>query len=152
MSGAHVDAVVTHIVLFPYRGERPVLPWRENRTWLPEGEVRPGESAEDAIRRIALEQAGIENPTSTHLGHFRCRATVYQSELEPGALTFRAVYGVDVGGLADFPADGKFERRIVLQRELMHLIRDRYFEHYKEYTEALDKFVIQRAKERAGSA
>src|SRR5688500_643277 len=53
------DAVVSHVLLVAYRGERPVAAFREKRLWLPEGDVQEGESAEAAIRRVALEQAGI---------------------------------------------------------------------------------------------
>ncbi len=146
------DAVVTHVVLMPYRGERVALPWKDGRAVIPEGEVLAGETAEGAIRRICMEQVGIIDPGPSHLGHFRCRATIYSQQLPPGTITFRAVYGIDIGSLADSPSSQGYERRMVLQRDLLALIRDRYFEHWKEYTEALDKFVIRRAKERAAAA
>ena len=145
------DAPVVHVTLYPYRGERVVLPWKDGRPTLPEGDSLPGESAEATIRRVALEQCGIAGLEITHLGHFRCKATVYSKLLPAGTITYRALYGLDVSELADFPSAPGYERRIVLQRDLLALIRDRYFELSKEYLEALDKFVLARAK-RATSA
>ncbi|HXH23227.1 MAG TPA: NUDIX domain-containing protein [Dehalococcoidia bacterium] len=140
------DATVVHVTMYPYRGERVVLTWREGRLLLPEGDVKQGESAEEAVRRIALEQCGITDLEMTHLGHFKCRATVHSKLLPAGTITYRALYGVDVSALADFPAAPGHERRIVMQRDLLALVRDRYFEHWKEYLEALDQFVLARAK------
>lgn len=140
------DANVTHVTLIPYRGERAVLPWRQGRLQLPDGERKNGESIQAAVERIAREQAGILEPTFEHLGHFRCRATVYSKTLPAGTLTYRALFGVEVGGLSDFPEDETYERRIVLQRDLLSMIRERYNEYAIEYTEALDKFIIDRTK------
>jgi hypothetical protein len=139
-------ANVAHVTLYPYRGERVVLPWKDGRPVLPEGDAVEGETAEATVRRVALEQCGISALDFTHLGHFRCRATVH-SRLQPaGTVTYRVLYGLDVSDLADFPAAPGFERRIVLQRDLLALIRDRYFELSKEYLEALDQFVLARAR------
>jgi hypothetical protein len=140
------DAVVTHVTLLPYRGEKAVVAYHNGRNALPEGDVAPGEDVDAAIRRIASEQAGILDPTATHLGHMRCRATVYSKTDEPGTITYRAVYGVEVGGIADFPADPAYERRILLQRDMNTLIRDTYIEMRKEYTDALDRFLLDRLK------
>jgi ADP-ribose pyrophosphatase YjhB (NUDIX family) len=140
------DADVVHLTLIPYRGERAVVPRKQGRMQLPEGEVKEGESVEAAIERIAREQAGILNPTSSHLGHFRCRTTVYSKSLPPDTINYRALYGVEVGGLADAPEDETFERRIILQRDLIAMIRERYNEFTVEYTDALDDFIIERTK------
>jgi hypothetical protein len=140
------DAVVTHVTLIPYRGEKAVVGYRNGRMLLPEGEVAPGEDVDAVIRRAAAEQAGITELTYTELGHMRCRATVYSKTQEPGTITYRAVYGVDVGAIGDFPTDPAYERRIILQREMNTLIRDTYIEMRKEYTEALDRFLLDRLK------
>ena len=140
------DAQVVHVTLYPYRGERVVLPWKDGKPVLPEGDALEGESADTAIRRVALEQCGIAELEATHLGHFRCRSTVHSKLREAGTITYRALYGVDVSSLADFPSAEGYERRIVLQRDLLALVRERYWEHWKEYLEALDDFVLMRAK------
>jgi hypothetical protein len=145
------DASVVHVTLYPYRGERVVLPWKDGKPVLPEGDALAGENADQAIRRVAMEQCGIAGPDITHLGHFRCRATVHSKLLPAGTITYRALYGLDVSELADFPTSPGFERRIVLQRDLLALIRDRYFEVSKEYLEALDQFVLARAKRAAAT-
>ena len=140
------DANVTHVTLLPYRGEKAVVAYKNGRNALPEGDVAPGEDLDAAIRRIASEQAGILDCTPTHLGHMRCRATVYSKTEESGTITYRAVYGVDVGAIGDFPGDASFERRILLQREMNTLVRDSYIELRKEYTDALDRFLLDRLK------
>ena len=134
------------MTLIPYRGERPVVAWRAGRAWLPEGDVQEGEGAEAAVKRIALEQAGIVEPTARHLGHFVTRATNLSKTQAPGTITCQVLYGVDVGGFADFPADQTYERRTILQRDLNVLIRGSYVEFRKEYTEALDSFLLERLK------
>jgi hypothetical protein len=139
-------AAVEHVSLIPYRGERVVLAWRDGKLALPEGAVAPGESIDAAIRRIAEEQAGILNLTWLHLGQLRCRATTYSKTVEAGTITYRAIYGVEVGGLADFPSAPGFERRTVLQRDLLVVLRERYNEFSLEYTDALDRFIIHRVK------
>lgn len=140
------DATVTLVTLIPYRGERPVLAWRDGRLLLPEGEVRPGESAEDAVRRVALEQAGLQDLTIQHLGHFRCRATVYSQTQAPGTITYQALYGVEVGSFADFPADPVFQRRVISQRDLNVVLRSGYVERRLEFIHALDAWLLQRLK------
>ena len=140
------DATVTHVTLIPYRGERAVLAWQQGRLLLPEGDVGPAEDVEAAIKHIALEQAGILDPTPKHLGHFRCRATVNSKTLSPGTVTYQALYGVEVGGLADFPSDSAYERRIILQRDLNTLLRSSYVEMRREYTDSLDRWLLARLK------
>ena len=141
------DAVVTHVTLIPYRGERAVLAWTKGSgPRLPEGDVAPGETVAQAVARIAREQAGILDPVAKHIGHFRCRATVHSKTLPPDTVTYLALYGVEVGGVTDFPADPAYERRVVAQRDLNALIRGSYIVYRKEYTEALDRYLIGRLK------
>ncbi|HLF79311.1 MAG TPA: NUDIX domain-containing protein [Dehalococcoidia bacterium] len=140
------DAVVTHVTLIPYRGEKPVVAWRQGKMLLPEGNVREGESVDAAIKRIAEEQAGILDPTFVHLGHFRSRATSLSKTHAPDTITYQALYGVEVGSLADFPSDTNFERRIILQRDLNTLIRSSYVEVRREYTDSLDPWLLERLK------
>ena len=140
------DANVAHVTLIPYRGEKAVVAWRDGKLALPEGDVAAGEGVETAIKRIAAEQAGVLDPIATHLGHVRLRATSYSKTQAPGTVTYHALYGVEVGSLADFPADETYERRIILQRDLNTLLRESYIEYRKEYTEALDRFLIDRLK------
>src|SRR5262245_22581934 len=52
------DALVTHVTLIAYRGEKAVVAWRNGQSLLPEGDVREGEDVEAAIKRVAEEQAG----------------------------------------------------------------------------------------------
>ena len=146
------DAVVTHVLLAPYRGERPVVAFRDKRLWLPEGDVKQGESAEDAIRRIALEQTGISQLRFRQMGHLRCEATRNSVTQAEGTVTYRVFYVVEVQELADFPADPSYERRIVTQRDMNELIRSHYVEFRREYMEVLDIFVLELHKAAAQAA
>jgi hypothetical protein len=139
-------ATVTHITLIAYRGEKGVVAWKAGKMSLPEDDLAPGEDVEAAIKRIASEQAGILDPVARHLGHFRCRATTASKTQAAGTITYQALYAVEVGSLADFPTNPEYERRLLLQRDLNSLIRESYILYRKEYTESLDRFLIERLK------
>lgn len=140
------DALVTRVTLIAYRGEKAVVAWRNGQQRLPEGDVKPGESYEDAIRRIGEEQAGILDPTFVHLGHFRCRAAGGSRTFEPGTVFYQALFGVETGSLADFPSDSSYERRIILQRDLNTILRTSYVESRREFTDSLDPWLLTRLK------
>lgn len=140
------DANVTHVTTIPYRGERVVLPYKDGRYFLPEGNVAEGETAEAAINRIVMEQCGIEDPKITHLGHFTYKATTLNKKLPAGTTTYDALYVLEVGSLADNPGDESYERRIVLQRDLNQLLRGSYIERRREYTDTLDRWLLERLK------
>ena len=137
---------VNHVTLIPYRGEKAVVAWKAGQIMLPEGDILPGETPQQAIDRIAMEQAGITDPAATHLGHFRAKATSFHKSLPLGAVTYQALYAVEVGGIADFPSDTTYERRIILQRDLNTLLRSSYVEYRREYTDSLDHYLIERLK------
>src|SRR3954469_18109736 len=140
------DAVVTQVTLIAYRGDRVVACWKQGQFMLPEGAVQPGESAEDAVRRIALEQAGIQNATLRQLGHFRATATNHHPTQAFGTVTYQALFGAEVTELADTPGDMSFERRIILQRDLNNILRSNYIERRREYTDTLDRWLLERLK------
>ena len=134
------------MTLIAYRGDKAVVGRKDGQFLLPEGEVREGESVDQAIARVALEQAGILEPRVSQLGHFRSRATSLSRTQAPDTITYQALYAVEAGGLADFPSDSSFERRIILQRELNELLRTRYVEVRREYTDSLDPWLLERLK------
>jgi hypothetical protein len=140
------DAVVTHVTLIPYRGEKAVVAWKNSRYWLPEGDVHASEDVDAAVKRIALEQAGIMDPTIVHLGHFRSKATAASKTQAPGTVTYQALFGLESGGFADFPTDPSYERRVILQRDLNTLIRSSYVERRREFVDSLDPWLLSRLK------
>jgi ADP-ribose pyrophosphatase YjhB (NUDIX family) len=139
-------AVVTHVTMIAYRGDKGVVAWKNGLQTLPEGAAQPGESADAAARRIMLEQVGVAECELKHLGHFRCRATSYHPTLPNNAITYQVLYGVEAGALADFPTDGEHERRIILQRDLNTILRSGYVERRREYTDTLDHWLLERLK------
>jgi hypothetical protein len=139
-------AKVHHVTVVPYRGERGVMPWKNGRFSLPETDVQDGEDADSAIRRVLFDQVGIQDPTVTHLGHFVLKATTLNKKLQAGTVVHDVFYSAEVGSLADFPGDQSFERRIILQREINEILRGQYIERRREYTDALDRWLLQRLK------
>jgi hypothetical protein len=146
LSELPADAVVTHVTMIAYRGDKAVVAWKDGVQKLPEGEARPGESAEAAARRVMLEQVGVSQCELKELGHFRCRATSYHPTLPLNAMTYQVLYGVEVSELADNPTDGVHERRIILQRDLNTILRPGYIERRREYTDTLDHWLLERLK------
>jgi ADP-ribose pyrophosphatase YjhB (NUDIX family) len=140
------DANVTHVTVIPYRGERVVLPYKDGKHSLPETDVTEGETAEDAIRRVVMAQCGILDPRITHLGHFTYKATTLNKTLPAGKMTFDALYVLEIGSLADNPGDESYERRTVLQRDLNLILRGAHIERRREYTDALDRWLLERLK------
>jgi ADP-ribose pyrophosphatase YjhB (NUDIX family) len=140
------DANVTHVTLIPYRGEKAVVSWQKGVMRLPEGEVQEGESLAAAMERIAKEQCGILHAKSRHLGHFKYTAGSRNPKYPVGAITYQVLFGIEVSELADFPSDERFERRIVLQRDLNQILRTSYVEMRREYADALDTWLLERLK------
>ena len=139
-------AEVTHVTIIAYRGDKAVVARKQDVQMLPAGNVHPGEDVEAAVRRVALEQAGIENCSVRHLGHFRAKATSLSKTHPAGAVTFQALYGIEVESLADFPSDQAYERRVILQRDLNTLLRSSYVERRREFTDTLDRWLLERLK------
>ena len=145
------DARVTHVTLIPYRGERPVVAWKEGIGHLPEADTREGEDVLEAIKRVANEQCGIVHATSRHLGHYKYTASSFNKEFAAGTTTYHALYVLDVTELGDGPADESFGRRIVQQRELNEIIRRNHIESRREYADALDGWLLERLKAQAAT-
>lgn len=58
-------------LVFPFYGDKVVLAEIVGRGWcVPSGRLEPGESAEDAARREAREEAGVMLGTLVPLGHY----------------------------------------------------------------------------------
>ncbi|HEX5140365.1 MAG TPA: hypothetical protein VFX19_05455 [Dehalococcoidia bacterium] len=140
------DAVVTHLTMIPYRGERVVSAYRDGINHLPEDDVKAGENVVDGMKRIALEQAGIAHAKSRHLGHFTYTAGTRNPDYPAGAKVYQALYVLEVTELADGPSDERFERRMILQRDLNQILRTNYVERRREYADALDAWLLERLK------
>lgn len=132
--------------MIPYRGDRPVVAWKDGAGRLPEGDVREGEDVLDAIKRIAGEQAGILHATSKHLGHYKYTASSYNKEVAAGTTTYQVLYVLEVSELGDGPTDESYGRRSVLQRDLNEIIRRNHIESRREYADALDDWLLERLK------
>jgi ADP-ribose pyrophosphatase YjhB (NUDIX family) len=140
------DANVTHVTAICYRGDKAVTGYKNGQMILPEGDVQPGEDAQAAIRRIVLDQAGIQDARILHLGHFRATATNHHPTQSFGTTTYQVLFGLEVDALADNPGDSSYERRIILQRDLNNILRSSYVERRREYTDILDAWLLDRLK------
>jgi predicted NUDIX family NTP pyrophosphohydrolase len=145
------DATVANVLLIPYRGERPVVAWKDGAGCLPEGEVHEGEDVLDAIKRIANEQCGILHATSRHLGHYKYTASSFNKDVPAGTTNYHALYVLDVTELGDGPTDEGFGRRTVQQRDLNEIIRRNHIESRREYADALDEWLLERLKAQAAA-
>lgn len=140
------DAVVTEVTLIPYRGDKPVVSWQAGQMRLPEGPLHEGETVEAAAKRIAREQTGIDQLRLTHIGHFRHYTTSEATTEEANRTTYKALFAAEVESLADFPSDQHYERRQILQRDLNQLLRSSYVERRREFTDALDLYLVGKLK------
>lgn len=58
-------------LVFPFYGDRIVLADIVTRGWcIPSGHIEPGETAEQAVRREALEEAGAQLGAVSYIGYF----------------------------------------------------------------------------------
>lgn len=89
-------------LVFPFYGDRVVLADIAGRGWcIPSGHIEPGESAGEAVRREAREEAGANLGRVELLGYFRL------TDNETGAVRHAPTFIADVTGLVAIPPDSE---------------------------------------------
>jgi 8-oxo-dGTP diphosphatase len=106
-------------LVFPWRGEEVLLCDIARRGWcIPSGRVEPFESSDEAARREALEEAGIELLDLQYIGCYRIQ--------ERQEVRWADCYSASIGRLLDMPlSDESLGRRLFVRHELP--------EHYHEW-------------------
>lgn len=99
-------------LVFPFYGDRIALADIPDRGWcIPSGHREPGESAEAAVRREALEEAGVILGRVVALGHF------ILTDRETGAVRQAPAFVGDVVGLVDLPEATESRGRFLANQE-----------------------------------
>ena len=85
-------------LVFPFYGDRVVLADIPSRGWcIPSGHVEAGETAEEAVRREAWEEAGVTLGTVACLGYF------ILTENDNGQIRHAPTFLADVRGIEPVP-------------------------------------------------
>jgi 8-oxo-dGTP diphosphatase len=106
-------------LVFPFYGDRVALADIATRGWcIPSGHVEPGETPEEAVRREALEEAGVVLGETLCLGYFVLRSA------EDDSVRFAPTYIADVRALEDIPPGSESRGRQLVPVEE---IADLYF-------------------------
>lgn len=85
-------------LVFPFYGDRIVLAEIPSRGWcIPSGHLEPGESAEQAVRREAFEEAGVTLGRVVYLGYF------VLTDPETNVVRHAPTFVADVLGLSEIP-------------------------------------------------
>ncbi|MFQ5878976.1 MAG: NUDIX domain-containing protein [Dehalococcoidia bacterium] len=109
------------------------------------GEVTPGEAPEAALDRLAQEQVGAKVERKWLVGSFRCRALSQAPVGNLGDTVYWCVYIGEAGQLLDHPTGQGRTRRFIALRDLLQIIRHRYYELSEPLLYAADQSLRLRA-------
>ena len=85
-------------LVFPFYGDRVVLADISSRGWcIPSGHIEPGETAEEAVRREAHEEAGAILGAVAYIGYF------ILTDSETGVVRHAPTFIADVRGFEPLP-------------------------------------------------
>lgn len=99
-------------LVFPFYGDKLVLAEIPGRGWcIPSGRMESGETAEEAARREAFEEAGVTLGRVACLGHFVLTDKV------TGKVRHAPTYIADVQGLSELPEGSESQGRLLANLE-----------------------------------
>jgi 8-oxo-dGTP diphosphatase len=110
VAGAITDgsAPTPAALVFPFYGDRLVLADIVTRGWcIPSGHLESGETAEQAVRREALEEAGAVLGRTVPLGHF------VLTDHESGTIRHAPTFVAEVTGLSELPSGSESRGRML---------------------------------------
>lgn len=99
-------------LVFAFYGDKLVLAEIPGRGWcIPSGRIESGESAEDAARREAFEEAGVTLGRIVSLGHF------VLTDKATGKIRHAPTFIADVQGLEEVPPESESTGRLLVNLE-----------------------------------
>ena len=117
-----------------------------NRWGVVEGDVPAGETGAAFVKRAALSQAGATGGRTHLLGYFDCKATSYNAEYPLGARVVRPIYLLIAKSMKDIGRESGFERRRLPMNEFARALRDGYPELGETIMQAVDRYMVMRAR------
>lgn len=148
--GESPPGLVSMVYLILFRRDQVLLGGDESGGWdIVRGEVAQGEAPAGALERLAQEQVGATVERSWLVGSFHCRALSGAPVGKLGETVYWCVYVGEAGSLLDHPSAPGRTRRSVAMRDLLQLVRQRYYELAEAFLYAADQSLRLRA---AGSS
>lgn len=139
--------LVSEVYFILFRRGQVLVGGDESGGWdIVRGEVSPGEAPEAALGRLAQEQVGATVERTWLVGSFHCRALSGAPVGRLGETVFWPVYLGEAGSLLDHPSAPGRTRRSVAMRDLLQLIRSRYYELAEALLYAADQSLRLRAE------
>ncbi len=142
------DAPVISAYALVYKGDKAYVtrPRGSQETWRSiEGNLNPGETAEDAVKRMAWEMMGAKLGHIELIGFLECKATQYNQDFPRGSITVRPLYLTAASEIDDVPDDSNWERRRLRLNEYSQALRTRYPEIDEYIVKAMQRYSVLQA-------
>lgn len=139
------DAPVIFAYALVYRGDKGYMtrPRGSDETWRSvEGQLEPGETAEDFVRRASHEMTGATIDHVELVGFLECKATSFNKDFPVGSVTVRPLYVAVASEIDDVPEDSGFERRRMRLNEHSKALRARYPEIDEYIVKAMHRYSV----------
>ncbi|MFN0095213.1 MAG: NUDIX domain-containing protein [Dehalococcoidia bacterium] len=111
-----------------------------------EGVVAPNETPLAWAKRAAKEQASATAGVVEMLGYLDCRATSHNAAFPVGTPSVRPIYLFAAKTVKELGKASGYERRRLPLNELAALLRSRYPEFEREMSDAVNRYMVLRAK------
>jgi len=142
-------APVFYLYALVFKGDKAYVtrPEGSNEAWRTvEGELEPGETVDEALARMAMQQVGATAKRTSLVGFLECKATTHNGAFEPGIVTVRPLYVIVASSIEEIPEGSGFERRRLPLNEYMVAIRRRYPELDQDLARGAQMYAVMQAR------
>jgi ADP-ribose pyrophosphatase YjhB (NUDIX family) len=144
-------APVFYLYALVFKGDKGYVsrPEGSSESWRTvEGELEPGETVDEAVARMALQQVGATVKRTSLVGFLECKATTHKTDprFKPGDVTVRPLYVVVAKSVEEIPEGAGFERRRLPLNEYMVAIRKRYPELDQDMARGAQMYAVMQAR------